>query len=201
MLKVFIKLVLAAALVAGLTLQSRSAHAAVSAYLSFTDYNGKAVCAGESTQTAHPGAIELSDFSFSLAQTLNIGSQSSGAGAGKVTFNPFSFTKKFDAASPCFAQYLSSGQALASATLYLRKAAGGTASGQDYLVVTFKLVAFKTQNWTHDDSAGAGEVVTFEYGAYQIKYYPQRTDGSLGQPVTSSWNRVQNTATVPDTMR
>src|SRR6476660_6056795 len=30
----------------------------------------------------------LDDFSFSDDQTLNIGSQSSGAGAGKVTFNP-----------------------------------------------------------------------------------------------------------------
>jgi hypothetical protein len=27
-------------------------------------------------------------------QVLNIGSQSSGAGAGKVTFNPFSITRK-----------------------------------------------------------------------------------------------------------
>jgi type VI protein secretion system component Hcp len=29
-----------------------------------------------------------------------IGSQSSGAGAGKVTFNPFSITRKVDKASP-----------------------------------------------------------------------------------------------------
>jgi hypothetical protein len=32
--------------------------------------------------------------------TLNIGSQSSGAGAGKVTFNPFSITRHVDKASP-----------------------------------------------------------------------------------------------------
>jgi murein endopeptidase len=32
----------------------------------------------------------------------NIGSQSSGAGAGKVTFNPFSITRKVDRASPVF---------------------------------------------------------------------------------------------------
>jgi Type VI secretion system effector, Hcp len=36
------------------------------------------------------------------ATTLRIGSQSSGAGAGKVTFNPFSITKKIDKASPVF---------------------------------------------------------------------------------------------------
>ena len=36
---------------------------------------------------------EVSDYSFDVEQVLNIGSQSSGAGAGKVTFNPFSITK------------------------------------------------------------------------------------------------------------
>ena len=33
--------------------------------------------------------FEVKDYSFDIEQTLNIGSQSSGAGAGKVTFNPF----------------------------------------------------------------------------------------------------------------
>jgi type VI protein secretion system component Hcp len=37
-----------------------------------------------------PGsAFEIEDFSFDIEQVLNIGSQSTGAGAGKVTFNPF----------------------------------------------------------------------------------------------------------------
>ncbi len=31
--------------------------------------------------------------SFDIEQVLNIGSQSSGSGAGKVTFNPFSITR------------------------------------------------------------------------------------------------------------
>jgi type VI protein secretion system component Hcp len=34
--------------------------------------------------------------------TLSIGSQSTGAGAGKVTFNPFSITRKVDRSSPVF---------------------------------------------------------------------------------------------------
>jgi hypothetical protein len=36
----------------------------------------------------------LEDISFDIEQVLNIGSQSSGAGAGKVTFNPFSIPRK-----------------------------------------------------------------------------------------------------------
>jgi type VI secretion system Hcp family effector len=48
--------------------------------------------------------FEIEDFSFDIEQTLNIGSQSSGAGAGKVTFNPFQITRKVDSASPQFFQ-------------------------------------------------------------------------------------------------
>ncbi len=36
------------------------------------------------------------------SNTSRIGSQSSGPGAGKVTFNPFSVTKKADKSSPAF---------------------------------------------------------------------------------------------------
>jgi len=32
--------------------------------------------------------------SFDIEQILSIGSQSAGAGTGKVTFNPFSITRK-----------------------------------------------------------------------------------------------------------
>ena len=35
------------------------------------------------------GLFEIDDYSFDIEQVLNIGSQSSGAGAGKVSFNPF----------------------------------------------------------------------------------------------------------------
>lgn len=46
-------------------------------------------------QTANVvGGFEIEDFSFDIEQTLNIGSQSTGAGAGKVTFNPFSVGRK-----------------------------------------------------------------------------------------------------------
>jgi Type VI secretion system effector, Hcp len=45
------------------------------------------------------GLFELEDWSFDIEQTLSIGSQSTGSGAGKVTFNPFSITRRFDHAS------------------------------------------------------------------------------------------------------
>ena len=55
-----------------------------------------------------PKVFEVTDFGFDIEQTLNVGSQSSGAGAGKVTFNPFTITRKADSSSPTlFRQVLS----------------------------------------------------------------------------------------------
>ncbi len=198
MLKVLIKLVLTAAIVAGVAFQARTAHAAVNAYLSFTDNQTKAaVCAGESLSPAHPKTIELSDFTFGFSQTLNLGSQSGGAGAGKATFSTFAFTKKLDAASTCIAGYLMQGRTL-GATLYLSKAAGGPGASPDFLVVTFKLAAFKSQTWSRDETAGALEKVEFEFGAEQIKYFSQRSDGSLNTPPsTETWNRLNNNDVLP----
>jgi hypothetical protein len=50
------------------------------------------VVAGSGKKSTSPkgsALFEINDFSFDIEQVLNIGSQSSGAGAGKVTFNPF----------------------------------------------------------------------------------------------------------------
>jgi hypothetical protein len=47
---------------------------------------------GTSRRIAVRGGTKMS--SMKTAATPNIGSQSSGAGAGKITFNPFSITRK-----------------------------------------------------------------------------------------------------------
>jgi type VI protein secretion system component Hcp len=55
---------------------------------------------GSVTASSGSGVFEIDDFSFDTEQTLNIGSQSTGAGSGKITFNPFTITRKTDSASP-----------------------------------------------------------------------------------------------------
>lgn len=144
--------------------------------------------------------FEVEDYSFDIEQTLNIGSQSSGAGAGKVSFNPFSITRKIDKASPIFFQYACSGTAFQQVSLGIRKAVGqagggGLTSGMMFLRFDFKLVAVKTISWSHDDESPK-ETVTFEYGGLQVRYNQQDPSGSLstGQAAIFSggWNRVKN---------
>src|SRR3954454_3582922 len=109
------------------------------------------------------GLFEIEDFSFDIEQTLNIGSQSTGAGAGKVTFNPFSITRKIDVSSPTLFSMACSGTPFEEVALGLRKSSGGTTTGRIYLVFRFKLVAVKTISWSYDDESPK-ETVTFEYG-------------------------------------
>src|SRR5690242_15795826 len=65
--------------------------------------------------------FEVEDYSFDVEQVLNIGSQSRGAGAGKISFNPFSITRPIDKSSPILYQMACSGTPFATVGLGLRK--------------------------------------------------------------------------------
>ncbi len=188
---------------------------AIDSYMAFQQYGGTYLTAesqvdlsknSEPLMTAptapfKPGQVfEVEDYSFDIEQTLNIGSQSSGAGAGKVSFNPFSITRKIDKASPVFFEMACSGTAFQQVTLALRKsvgASGGGAdvSGQIFLRFDFKLVAVKTISWSHDDESPK-ETVTFEYGGLQVRYNQQDPSGSMTSGKAAlfvgGWNRVKN---------
>lgn len=154
--------------------------------------------------------FEIDDFSFDIEQALNIGSQSSGAGAGKVTFNPFSITRKTDRASPILFSMCCAGQHFQTVSLYLRRSGGaaatkadttaGTAmsSGTTFLRFDFGLVAVKTISWSGSDGDEAcKEEVTFEYGALKVQYQQQDNTGKAksGGLTAGTWNRVKNVST------
>jgi type VI secretion system secreted protein Hcp len=165
--------------------------------------------ANESPALQQGNVFEIDDFSFDIEQVLNIGSQSSGAGAGKVTFNPFSITRKTDRASPIFFMMCCAGQHFYQVTLCLRRAGGGATgaggtsstagsatmtSGTTFLRFDFALVAVKTISWSGSDGdESPKEEVTFEYGALMVWYLQQSASGGAqGSPVTGAWNRVYN---------
>lgn len=182
---------------------------AIDSYMCFIDYNKAYLqsesqvdmkqSAQDSPELAKPftdaftnkGLFEVEDYSFDIEQTLGIGSQSTGAGAGKVTFNPFSITRKIDRSSPIFFQNACSGKAFKDVFLGMRKSAGNDATGAFFLVFQFKLVAVKTVGWAHDDESPK-ETVTFEYGGLIVKYGMQQPNGQIGSPIPGGWNRVKN---------
>ncbi len=126
---------------------------------------------------------------------LNIGSQSTGAGAGKVTFNPFSITRKIDRSSPHLFEHGLLRHAVrrrrARAAQVLRR----RPAGQIYLVFVFKLVAVKTISWSYDDESPK-ETMTFEYGGLQVLYMPAEAGRQMDTASPGGWNRVKNVATI-----
>ena len=136
--------------------------------------------------------FEVEDYSFDVEQTLNIGSQSSGAGAGKITFNPFSITRKIDCSTALFFNMACSGQSFQQVGLAMRRSSGGGKyAGSCFVRFDFKLVAVKTISWAHDDEAPK-ETVTFEYGALIVRYAQQNADGTPMPILVGGWKRVFN---------
>jgi type VI secretion system secreted protein Hcp len=145
----------------------------------------------KSSPAMTPGKVfEIDDFSFDIEQVLNIGSQSSGAGAGKVTFNPFQITRKTDRASPTFFMMCCAGQHFSNVALCLRRAGGDTStSGTTFLRFDFALVAVKTISWSGSDG---DEAPKEEYQQQDEK------GGAKGGVISGSWNRVNNTSSFAD---
>lgn len=152
-------------------------------------------CAKPFLDAASGHIFEVEDYSFDIEQVLNIGSQSKGAGAGKVTFNPFSITRPIDKSSPTLFQNACSGKAFQMVGLGLRKGAGDDSAGQFFLSFMFKLVAVKTISWSHDETSPK-ETITFEYGGLQVRYGIQNPNGTIGAVLAGGWNRVANVADV-----
>src|SRR5271154_414899 len=69
-------------------------HAAVDAYIKLDGI------VGESTFKGEEGTIKVDSFQWGIGTVANIGSASTGAGAGKVKFSSLNFTKRLDGTTP-----------------------------------------------------------------------------------------------------
>jgi type VI secretion system Hcp family effector len=158
---------------------------ATNIYLKFTNYGSAApTIKGNVTASGYQGAIQATSLTWSIEQTLNIGSQTSGAGAGKVAFNDLNFTKAVDATSPAFFQALCAGIPFQFVDISFVTSAGTTATCR------LKLAAVKSIDGTVGTVGGAvgtgapTEDIALEYGG---------AIWTVGA-ASAGWNRVQNTA-------
>jgi type VI secretion system secreted protein Hcp len=83
------------------------------------------------------GIFEIDDFSFDVEQTLNIGSQTSGSGAGKVTFNPFQITKQVDSSTPQLFESAIAGEAFREVKCTFYSPSTSNATSSPYLTALF----------------------------------------------------------------
>ncbi len=174
------------AAIASCIAMATASHAALNAYLQFRTQDGKTI-PGESQVQINGSAdwIQVASFSFDTEQTLNIGSQSSGAGAGKVTFNPFSFRLKSSSLDPQFFKMLCSGQSFKTVTLVVQQANGAAAKPTIVETFTMGLVAFKKMVWSGEEDVTLN--CEMAYGQLQIAFPGGKN------PAVGGWDRVKNT--------
>lgn len=176
---------------------------AIDAYLFFITQDGK-VLPGTSQLAAplpnpfkrpeiSPGTVptQLASYSFDIQQTLNLGSQTSGAGAGRVTFNPLTITKNIDANSPTLFSMCCSGTTFRNVDLVLVRSGGK--GPVLYAGYGFGLVAIKTIARAGGNGEDTGmETVTFEFGQLSVGFAKQLNTGEADTFHYQTWDRVKN---------
>jgi type VI secretion system secreted protein Hcp len=143
---------------------------------------------GESADAKHKGEIDLESFSFGVKNTGSV-SSGGGGGAGKAEFSSFRFEKLYDASSPKLFLGSASGQHFKSAVVTFRKRGGDQ---QEFLTYKFEDILISNYNQGGTQEPPLLEDVALTFDKVSISYRPQNPDGSLGDPITASWDVAQN---------
>jgi type VI secretion system secreted protein Hcp len=144
---------------------------------------------GEAPDDKHKDEIEVLSYSFGVSQS-GTSSYGGGAGAGKASFQDFSFTHKEDVASPILFLRCATGEHIPSATFVARKAGGDK---QEYL--TIKLTDILVTNVSKGGSGSDDvptEQISMNYAKVEMDYKPQGKDGKLGAAVKSGYDLKLN---------
>jgi len=148
---------------------------------------------GETTDSAYSSknAFELYSFSWGASNPVTIGSATAGMGGGKVSISSFNIMKKTDNASPQLFQACAAGTHYPQATVIMRKAGGKQLTFIEY---DFKEVMIESIQWSGSSGGDdtPSESVSIAFGHVDIKYTPQKADGTQGTANPASWDLTKN---------
>lgn len=150
----------------------------------------------ESTNAAHSGWIEVTEFEHSLAQPVTASFSSGGAmNAERATHGVLEIKKTFDKASPKLLAACCKGDNFPKATLHLCRNTAGNEEMYYEIVLTGVVVSEVVSGVVVDEKERLrGERVALNYTKIEWKYVV--TDQETGQKkgnVVASWDRKTNT--------
>jgi len=146
---------------------------------------------GESLDDKHKDEIELSSFSFGLANP-SVHVNGGGGASGKVSFQDIHFTSKVSSASPMLMLACASGQHIKEGQITVRKAGDNRQTGTEFLFYKFETVVITSVQDSISTDEGPSESVSFAFAKVNIEYKPQKPDGSLGAAVEFGWDLKAN---------
>lgn len=141
---------------------------------------------GEGGTGIPTGGIEISSWSWGVSNSS--ATSTGGAGAGKITFNPFSITRKIDSASPIFFQMVASKTLIPAVQLTVSPPASSGVPGD---TMTIRLSNVHIVQLQHSMSSGGdspSESFSMNYSKIEMNYYAQ---GSA-KAVHGGWDLAQN---------
>ena len=147
--------------------------------------------AGESTDAAHKGEIDVQSWSWGLTQSGTSGGGAAVGGAGKASFQDFHFVGRISRASPALFLACASGSHIKSATLSGVRGAGKV-KGADFLQIKFTDLLVTSQLLGGSPDAEPVEQISFNYGKLELTYTPQSPTGSPEPPLKTGWDVKAN---------
>ncbi len=146
---------------------------------------------GDVSKVHGSGWIDLVSWSFGASNSTNPAAPTAGAGAGKVTFNPFSITRKIDAASPVLYGACASGKVYPSLTFEadsVQTGEQGTPVENLQIVLTGASVRSCGSSGSNAGLDQPLESLSFNYSKIEWKY----TDSSGKLVSRYSWDLKAN---------
>lgn len=144
---------------------------------------------GESQHARHKDEIEVLSWSWGMSQSGTMG-HGGGRGAGKASFQDFSFTHHLDKASPLLMRACATGEHIKQATITVGRAGTGP---QEYLVITMTDVLVTSVSTSANvEGEGTVEGVALAFAKVDLEYKPQKPDGSLDAGIHFTWNLKAN---------
>ena len=131
---------------------------------------------GESTDTQHPGEIEVIGWSWGMACEGDWYQNKSSRDGGRTTIHELRVTKRVDSASTGLMGALRRNDPIKKAVLSVRKASGE--SGLDYLVVTIERGRVTNHRIVGAGGPELNEEVSFAFQKVNVEYRPQASTGS-----------------------
>ena len=114
-------------------------------------------------------------------------------GAGKATFEDFTFTKWIDKSTPKLMEACATGVVIPSAELVVRKPSGD-GFGLEYIrILLLNVIVGSVSSGGSSGEDRATEVISVRFSAFRFTYTPVNPDGSIGTPVVFGWNISENT--------
>jgi type VI secretion system secreted protein Hcp len=142
---------------------------------------------GESADGGHPNEIDILSYSWGVSNT-GTASTGGGMGAGKASFQDFSFMMLMNKATPKLMTACATGEHIADATLSCRKAGG---KQQDYMVYKFYDLLISSYQ-TSASSETPTESISFNFAKMEMLYKVQDAKGELTNGPEFKYNVKKN---------